>query len=304
MGTTYTQAKNTFVNYLFVKGFTESTMIAYLKDLETWENFTKIILKNKIKYMDNYTKIEIRLYKEYLCSLVKERIFKRVTAIRKYNALKAFYKHLNTTYSIENIVYGDDFGKEKQFWEEQGNDFIPKTLTDQEITQILSVLEKRTDKNKYRDTCIIKLLLATGMRRSEVLLLNWENVNLFTREIKIIREKTTNANSVLISKKLIEDLATLYRLDCSQGRVFKSRQSTTLSNTAFNSIVQKAFRDANLDKKGYTAHTFRHTFVTNCIKANISLEKIAKYTGHTLDTLQEYAHLTSIDTQEIAELYA
>jgi integrase len=85
--------------------------------------------------------------------------------------------------------------------------------------------------------------------------------------------------------------------------VFKSRQSNKLSKSAFNSIIVKWVNVSGIQKqKNYkiTAHTFRHTFITLCIRANIPDTKIIEYTGHKdINSLDVYKHLCTTDYNDI-----
>lgn len=304
--TTIKNAIDTFSIYLYRQDKTKSTKNAYLKDLDYFYLFIRENLNNKIRYAEQITLVEIMQYKDYLLEKLNRNEFKRSTIDRKFNALKTFFNHLEEDYSIKNIIKHDKFGNKKR-GKNAGRDYLPNVLNKGDINCLLNIIKNNNDKDKYRALAIFQLLINIGCRRSEVLGLKWKDINLFDDEIIICREKTNNADVLPLSQSLKKALLD-YRetLTIQSEYVFISRQSDHLSKTGFSELINKYIKLSELEnKKGFkiTAHTFRHTFITTCVKADMSLEKICRFTGHKdKDTLSIYSHLKTEDIKDITDI--
>lgn len=313
---TFNQAISNFDKYLLQEGKAESTFTAYFSDLELFKKFLKEHLNNKVRYLNDLTKVEIEQYKEYLMSFVKSNVYKKTTVYRKYNTLKTFFRYLHKKYSITNILEDDKWGsnsKAKDFRTCEGEDFLPMVIESEHINGLLKCIKDSTDKNKYRDFAIFTLLTTTGCRRSTVLSLKWEHVDFYRNQIRLTHPKTSNAIVVQLPSLLKSALQLLLQsASLTDGYVFKSRQSTDdatqgLSKSAFNDIIKKWIDASNIQKyypMTVTAHSFRHAFITNCVREDIATEKIIQYTGHrSADSLEIYKHLVPKDHSQIASLY-
>lgn len=306
---TFNKAILNFNNYLYKENKAEATAIAYIKDLELFKEFLVKKLNNKIRTLDKITLAEIEEYKYFLSKKIKEGEFKRTTASRKFNALKTFFAYLSKDYGIQNIVYGDDWSnraRTKDFTEE-GEDYLPNILEIEDVDILLHTIQNSTDKNKYRDLAIVETLVGIGCRRSELLNMKWHHINFYRGEIKLIRQKGKNSNTLKMPREMQQALEQ-YRntLVDIEEYVFVSRQSGQLGKSAFSSAIKKWITLSGLQStKNFeiTAHTFRHTFITLCIRANIPDSKIIEYTGHSdVESLNIYKHLVAKDMEDIANL--
>ena len=313
---TFNQAIANFDKYLLQEGKAESTFTAYFSDLELFKKFLKEHLNNKIRYLNDLSLIEIQQYKEYLMSFVTSKFYKKTTIYRKYNTLKTFFRYLHKKYGIINLLQDDKWGsnsKAKDFRTCDGEDFLPMIVESAHINHLLKCIKDSTDKNKYRDFAIFTLLTTTGCRRSTVLSLKWEHIDFYRNQIRLTHPKTSNAIVVQLPTLLKSALQLLLQsATLTDGHVFKSRQSTGdatqgLSKSAFNDIIRKWINISNIQEHypmPITAHSFRHAFITNCIREDISCEKIVEYTGHrNADSLEIYKHLVPKDHSQIASLY-
>lgn len=313
---TFNQAISNFDKYLLQEGKAESTFTAYFSDLELFKKFLKEHLNNKVRYLNDLTRVEIEQYKEYLMSFVASKVYKKATVYRKYNTLKTFFRYLHKKYSIINLLQDDKWGsnsKAKDFRTCDGENFLPMVIESEHINQLLKCIKDSTDKNKYRDFAIFTLLTTTGCRRSTVLSLKWEHINFYRNQIRLTHPKTSNAIVVQLPALLKSAFQHLLQSSTlSDGYVFKSRQSiydndSRLSKSAFNDVIKKWISASNIQQyypMPITAHSFRHAFITNCIRQDIATEKIIEYTGHrNADSLEIYKHLVPKDHSQIASLY-
>lgn len=298
-----------FKNYLYSEQKSESTAMSYARDITYFNNFLKTNLKNKIRSVDKITKVEITEYKLFLQDQVKNNKIKASTALRRFNSLKVYFKFLEEYYNLNNILKNDKWGNKNNINKlalNENNNF-PNVLEIDDINELLNCILESHDKNKFRDLAIFELLIGTGCRRSEVLNLKWEHIDFYKGTIKIIRNKTKNVSLLKMSDSLKNALEIYYNTqEEKSGYVFKSRQSNKLSKSAFNDIINKWIKKSGIEKdKNFkiTAHTFRHTFITLCLRNNIPTEKIIEFTGHhDASSLKFYKHLLFEDLSDVTNL--
>lgn len=303
-----------FSNYLFIKGKAESTIKSYNSDMQLFKTFIKEKLNNKIRYVDEITKVEVQQYKEFMLEKVANGKMERRTVDRKFNAFKTFFKFLEEDFGIENIIKDDDFGNRKDSYD-SGRDYLPNILSEKEVNLILNAAKEDTDKNKFRDYAMLVMLATLGCRRSEVLNLKWTDINFVVNSkckfgtIQIVRPKSNNAD-ILPMTKILRDALIDYKKTITTIKheyVFISREGNQLSKSAFTSAINKYVQKSGLDKnKNFkiTAHTFRHSFITTCFRKEIPVDKILRYTGHRdKESLKIYTHLVSEDLTNVADIF-
>lgn len=301
---------NGFENYLLHNRKAISTIEAYVMDLKTFKTFLTTKLHNKIRYLKDITRVETEQFKDYLKELVEANILKCNTVYRKFTSLKILFNYLEYAFCIPNILKDDPWGhrNKKADYDKEGTNALPSILEDEDISLLFKTIQNSYDKNKFRDYALFSMLFSLGCRRSEALILKWSDINFLRKEIIIYRPKSKNKSTLKMSKLLCDALLQ-YKEVCPPTAlyVFKSRQSETLSTSAFNAIINKWIKKsglAMLKSFNITAHTFRHTFITKCIRQDISLSKIIVYTGHSDATsLEFYLHLLAKDLEPIADAF-
>ncbi|MCT4621874.1 MAG: tyrosine-type recombinase/integrase [Marinisporobacter sp.] len=305
---TINQAIKEFPNYLYVKGKTKSTMKAYIGDLKIFREFMKDSFRTKY-LIKEITRSDIVFYQTFLIDKVKEGIYKKVTADRKFDSLKVFYDYLEHYGHIsDNFLKGFSFTRAKGSYDKENAElYIPEFLEPYDIDRIIQTAKNTKTSNSLRDICILELLRSTGCRRSSVLDLEWEDIHLFKGTILIKHQKTKNTSTVPLSQRLKIALVDYMKTQKSpSGHVFRSNKGNPLSKTAFTQVIKKYVELSDIqNEKNFeiTAKTFRHSFITLLVRKNIPLEKIARYTGHKdVNTLKIYTHLKTEDLDDISSL--
>lgn len=308
---TINQSLQNFKFYLYRNGRSESTAENYITDTNQFYRFIKKDLNNRIRYIHNIDIYVIELYKKKLCKNLHEGIYKSATVARKYNSVKVFCQFLESEYNIINVTKGDKFGN-KGYLRDWNNEYevqeLPKIISDNEINILVTTMYASNEKNIFRDIAIIEILIATGCRRSELLEMKWKDIDFFKKEITIRRKKTRNTSVISVPKHVIEALTKVKKINGSlyvSEYIFKGnrRNSKKLSKSAFSNIIKKWVINANINPE-ISAHYFRHSFITTCLKENIPSEIIIKYTGHAnVNALKPYTHLISQDTLEVSNLF-
>ncbi|RLF20539.1 MAG: hypothetical protein DRZ82_01985 [Thermoprotei archaeon] len=253
-----------FRAYLEFKGYSKGTIKQYCNDI-------KLFLRhiNVRPWEANRETIML-----FLLNLNRKRKYKSSTLYRKICSLKTFYEFLRKIGLIsENPV--DEIERPKV----RRN--LPQFLTKEELNKLMSVADK------FRDKLIIRLLYVTGLRVSELVNLNWEDIDFNNREIIVRAGKGGKSRIVLIDDRTLNMLKEYRRLIRKEkGSVFD------LSVRTVQHIVKELRERANIPKK-VTPHVLRHTFATHLLEAGADIRAIQELLGHSsLNTTQIYTHVT------------
>ncbi|NYB73494.1 tyrosine-type recombinase/integrase [Sedimentibacter hydroxybenzoicus DSM 7310] len=299
---TLKKAIEQFPSYLNIKGLKDSTIGAYKIDILIFENYIKEKYPS-ICYIDSIGKAHIMNYRNFLTEKITTKEYKKSTVDRKYDSLKVFYDFLEEFGFIEdNFVKDFSFKRVRnQIFDEEKTLNLPKYLDEEDIKKIVETAKKDRTQNNIRDIAILEFLRSTGCRRSSVLALNWEDIDFVRDIITIKHSKTDNVSIVPLSKSLRQALIDYLAIENRiSGKVFK------IGKDALNDLVKKYVRNSGVQDKAdfnITIHTFRHSFITNLVRKNVSLKKIAQYTGHKdIRTLEIYTHLIPTNLNDVCEL--
>ncbi len=176
---------------------------------------------------------------------------------------------------------------------------IPNIISKYEINRIIDSIKfapYRCRKNYARDKLIVSMLYYTGIRRSELLNLNWDDLNL-EKSTLIIRSGKGGKDRIIPIHPKIQELLDQYlniRLPLKNRSLFIGENGKRLNKNNFSNLVKMYLKIAGLENKGYTAHSFRHSFATNLIEAGVDIFKVQKLLGHSsLDSTQIYVTFNS-----------
>jgi integrase len=135
---------------------------------------------------------------------------------------------------------------------------------------------------------IVICALETGMRRGEVLNLQWSQVNLHGGLITVERTKTGRTREIPISPRLRTVLDECRRRFV-EGHVFRFDDGESMVD--IKNGYKAALRRAGLSEKRFRFHDLRHTFATRLAESGVDLFTIKELLGHsTIVTTQRYAH--------------
>ncbi|WP_347350953.1 tyrosine-type recombinase/integrase [Acetoanaerobium noterae] len=190
-------------NLLAEKNVSYSTITSYTTDFKILWSF---LIQNKIEpILEN---INTPLLRKYISYLKVDMKYQTNTIRRKIHSLSSFYKFLSEHEYIEkNPMLHIHTPKEEYK--------IPIYLTEYNLKILLKAPKKYTrfQNHVLRDKTIIKILIFTGARRSEILALNWENID-FGKQIITIRKGKGNKERIIpLHENLSCDLWNTFKLD-------------------------------------------------------------------------------------------
>ncbi len=241
---------------------------------------------------EQITPTDLRDYKHYLSEVL---LLKPKTVNRKLSSLKSF---LNWALREELIPEHRTPRVPQPIREEQVG---PQWLEKKEQHALLRAVE--FGKNQ-RDLTIIKLLLNTGLRVSELCSLMWSDIKITSRKGRLIvrsgkggkrREIPLNKDA----RNALKDLG--YSNHQGNFEAIFMGQRGPMTPRGVESMFRKYVAYTELNE--VTPHKLRHTFCKNLIEAGVSLEKVAMLAGHeNLETTRRYCSPSDHDLEAAVEL--
>lgn len=175
---------------------------------------------------------------------------------------------------------------------------IPEVLTDDERSRLLEQLNIKTPSG-IRNLAIIRLMLDTGLRASELINLRYRDIDLATGRLWVRQGKGSKDRGLWFNGNTRAALEAWFAIKpCpSSNHLPSSMLFTSLDGTKplcsrwLRKLVKRLAEQAGIDKDIHV-HTLRHTFATNLLRQEKNLFLVSKALGHAnLSTTQVYLHL-------------
>lgn len=171
---------------------------------------------------------------------------------------------------------------------------IPDILTIEEQEKLLEQFNLRYI-TPHRNKTMIKLLLNSGLRLSEMTNLKWRDINLTSGQIKVVQGKGSQDRIVYVDDSMVEDLQG-WRERQLDGwgeteYVFTTRTLSQLDGKAVRKMIKTYSDKAGIDKN-ITTHSLRHTFASDLLRDCKNIRIVQKALGHAdISTTQIYTHI-------------
>lgn len=271
-----------FVRYLEKdKRLSKNTLQSYRRDTEQFIDFLEM---NRFKSAEHATKSMVVSYIMHL-----EKIGRATSTIsRNIVSLKAFYHFL-----MKNKLAETDPTSGIQPPKVQKK--LPLVLTSEEVERLLEQ-PKQTDLKGCRDKAMLELLYATGIRVSELIALNLQDVNTemgFIRCRSSKKERMIPIGKICISalRDYIADARNLLVRSEEEEALFVNMNGGRLSRQGFWKLIKQYAQQANITKD-ITPHTLRHSFAAHLLENGADLQSIQSMLGHAdISSTQVYAQL-------------
>ena len=180
---------------------------------------------------------------------------------------------------------------------------LPKVLNKEEQERLLKVFNTRYI-TQERNKVMIKLLLRTGMRLSEVRNLRWLDIEFLGSigEIHIVNGKGAKDRVLYIKQDMVEDLISWKKRQVDEwGKseyVFTTRNLRRIDPKGIRKTISIYSKKAKIDKH-VTTHTMRHTFATELLNKTDNLRIVQEALGHEdIRTTQIYTHISNAQVKE------
>jgi integrase/recombinase XerC len=285
--------RDNFMVYLReVRNASPHTVRNYAADLSAFFDFLRGISPSyELKYVDRST------VRSYLAQLYVDRRA-RATAQRKLSALKSFFRYLvREGHLAKNVL--------AEVRSPKGERRLPSFLDSTEVIRLIEAPDGSTVLGQ-RDRAILELLYSTGIRVSELVGLNVEDVDLIGEVVKV-RGKGKRERMAPMGRQAAVELSRYLNDPRRKGKtsagdaVFLNRAGARLTVRSVARMVGKYVRQTAL-KAGISPHTLRHTFATHMLDAGADLRSIQELLGHR--SLASTVIYTHVSTEKMRTVYS
>lgn len=281
-----------YENYLIkVKQASANTVSSYMRDIRQFEGW----LENHgtINILSASSE-DIRAYLSWLQSAGKS----GATVSRMLASLKNFYAYAISSGFLEASPVSEDIHVER------GEKKLPQILSGREVELLLSQ-PSCVEAKGFRDKAMLEVMYATGIRVSELIELNVEDVNLDLGIIKCFGSKKTRAIPLYPAALraltiYLRDVRHVMVADPSESALFVNVNGTRMSRQGFWKILKYYQAKAGIEKD-ITPHTLRHSFAVHLLENGADLGSLQELMGHCdISSTQMYAHMIN---QKLKSVY-
>jgi integrase/recombinase XerC len=265
------------------------TLRNYLSDLNQFKQFlydSEFCLQDNGKIDEQ--KVDIHVARAYLASLNKDR--KKTSVGRKLAALKGFFKYLAATGRVDKnpLLLIQTPKQDKP---------LPSFLSVDDVFQLLGGIKIKGALDR-RDLAMLEVFYSTGIRVSELVGLNWGDVDF---QLGIIRVTGKGSKERIvpigtIAMQALQDYSLEHRknwnISCKgENAVFLNRHGKRMTTRSVARSVAKHLKACGIAVH-VGPHGLRHTFATHLLNSGADLRVIQEMLGHaSLSTTQRYTHV-------------
>ena len=283
---------DSFLDSLWLEqGLSKSTLDAYRSDLK----LLKVWAKNQELKMDEISRPDLL---EFIAFKAEKGSSARSSA-RMLSSLRRFY-----TYLMQQEIISTN-PTEKISMPKIGRS-LPVLLTENEVLQLIKAPNTKMPLG-FRDRVMLELLYATGLRVSELVKLEANQVNLNQGYLRVMGKgdkerlvpmgKTAKRWMKNYLNGPIQEILNDRQSDC----LFPTRTSTSISRQAFWQIIKKYAMKVGISAK-LSPHSLRHAFATHLINHGADLRVVQMLLGHSdLSTTQIYTHIAQHRLKDLHE---
>jgi tyrosine recombinase XerC len=240
--------------------------------------------------------VDLTVLRGFLVDLHQRKLSK-TSAARKLAAVRSFFDFCILRKWVEE-------NPAKAIASPRLDQHVPAFLSEGDMASLIETPSTDDDLG-LRDRAILEIFYATGIRVSELVGINLEDLSLEERMIRV-RGKGKKERLVPFGRKAARSLEDYFRvraafpLKLGESALFLNYQGTRLTPRSVERIVTKYFKLAALRTK-ISPHSLRHSFATHLLSRGADLRVIQELLGHeSLATTQKYTHL---DVKQLLGVY-
>jgi integrase/recombinase XerC len=280
-----------FIDYLlFEKKYSNHTAVAYKKDIEMFESF----LSKKFP-QSNSLNVNYSLIRSWIVKLVSDKISNR-TINRKISSLNSYYKFLVKI----NAIKLNPLTNHKAL---KMSKKLQVPFSETEIMSVLSLIETDSFEG-LRNKLIVELFYSTGMRRTELVNLQLNDVDISKSQLKVLGKRNKERFIPLLQtvletyKAYIIVRSTLKSLNRSKF-IFLTKNGQRVYDKLVYRVITNYF-DSVSSKVKKSPHILRHSFATHLLNNGADLNSVKELLGHSsLAATQIYTHNNMAELQKV-----
>jgi len=264
-----------------IKHASQNTVTSYMRDVHQYAAYLNTVAHTDIFDADRET---VNGYTEWLAEQGKS----PATVSRSLASLKSFYNFaIDEGEKDANPVHNIHVKKTEKK--------LPQILNGKEV-ELLLAQPKCADLKGYRDKAMLELLYATGIRVTELISLDIDDINLAGGFIKCessgkVRIIPLYPAAVQALRDYVQDVRPKMIADPLEPSLFVNINGERMSRQGFWKII-KVYQEKAQINKDITPHTLRHSFAAHLLENGADLRSIQEMLGHSdISSTQVYAQL-------------
>ena len=251
----------------------------------------------RLKNVDTLDQVDRQVIRDYLGWLMEQGVV-RNSINRRLSAIKSFFKYLVR----EEILPSNPA---EMIISSKRDQYLPSVLSVEEVVRLLEAPDL-SKADGLRDRALLELLYASGLRVSEVVNLDREQVNFNMNEIQVHRGKGTKDRMVLIGEpaaRALTDYLDYGRPELlgekSGNALFLGLRGERLIERMVQKILEKYSRAAGIGRRIHP-HILRHTFATHMLDGGANLRVVQELLGHAdLSSTQIYTQVSKSQARKV-----
>jgi len=282
-----------YQNYLVQdKHASENTVVSYIRDIRQFASYLTAVNKDVVRVI----KDDISKYVSWMQKEGKS----QASVARCLASLKGFFGFLVREGEMEGNPVSN-------ITVEHSAKKLPQILTGREVDQLLSQ-PSTSDSKGCRDKAMLELLYATGIRVSELIALDLDDVSIPGEYIKCQNKGKTRVIPLYRSaadslRHYISAVRPTLISDENEKSLFVNMSGERMSRQGFWKLI-KYYQEKAQIKKDITPHTLRHSFAAHLLENGADLKSIQEMLGHSdLSSTQVYAKLVKSNLKAVYNRY-
>lgn len=279
-----------FAGYLELeRNASHNTVTSYVRDVK---QFSQYLLEQEESELPQAETEQIERYMAYMAAKGKS----AASAARSIASLKSYYGYLQNRGVIRR-------NPAKEAIPVRAERKLPQILTGKEV-ELLLEQPQCVDPKGYRDHAMLEVLYATGIRVSELIGLDLEDVSLsgsFIRCASRGRERIIPlyAGAVKALSEYMKTIRPQLVVDVREQALFVNMSGERMSRQGFWKII-KHYQEKAQIQKDITPHTLRHSFAAHLLENGADLRSIQEMLGHAdISSTQIYSHMVKQKLQDV-----
>jgi len=294
------RALDRYTTYLKAeKNASDYTVRNYLHDLlggkkpGAENGFFQFLRQKKIMTLED---VDRQVIRDYNAWLMENNIAKSSIA-RRQSAIRSFFNFLVREGFLPHNPMDEVTSPKRERR-------LPSLLSITEMTKLIETPDPATPVG-LRDRSLLELLYASGLRVSELVSLNLDQVNIDSKEIRVIG-KGSKERVVLIGEPAARALTAYLREGRPQllgkkrnNAIYISHQGERLIERRVQKILERYARIAGIERRVHP-HMLRHTFATHMLDGGADLRVVQELLGHAdLSSTQIYTHVSKSQARKV-----
>jgi len=267
-----------FLEYLIVEvDASDNTIAAYRNDLSQLHAFLVAERPPLGNAVERWDQVDGAVIQRYLLEL-KRRDYAATTVARKVAAIKSFFEHLHRSGAIaQDPTAGIVSPKVKKH--------MPHTIPPEEVDRLLAAPAKHHTPQSIRDIALMETLYATGVRVTELVNLNLDDIDLYNRLVACGGSNRRNRvvpifpRAVVALEQYLADGRPHLVVNTGEPALFLNHRGQRLTRQGLWLIIKRYVKEVGIDEP-VTPHTLRHSFAAHLLNAGANLREVQERLGH------------------------